>query len=94
MCLTSVGRVISVEDGQALVDLDGLQRRAMSLMIPDLRPGELVLVGLGTVLGRVDLADHEALERIQPATSQRLPTSPPRAMAQPVPTLPPDRPTP
>ncbi len=65
MCQTSIGRVVAVEDGQAVVDLDGgLRRRAMSLMIPDLAPGDLVLVGLGTVLGRVDPEDRDALESI------------------------------
>ncbi len=65
MCQTSIGRVVAVQDGQAVVDLDGGQRRnAMSLMIPDLAPGDLVLVGLGTVLGRVDPDDRDALETI------------------------------
>ncbi len=65
MCQTSIGRVVAVEDGQAVVDLDGgMRRRAMSLMIPDLAPGDLVLVGLGTVLGRVDPEDRDALEII------------------------------
>jgi hydrogenase maturation factor len=65
MCLTSIGRVVSVDDGQAVVDLDGgPRRRAISLMVPDLAPGDLVLVGLGTVLGRVDPEDRTALEAI------------------------------
>jgi HupF/HypC family. len=64
MCRTSVGRILAVEDGEVVVDLDGLQRRAISLMVPDLVPGDLVLVGLGTVLGRVDADDRATLERI------------------------------
>ncbi len=69
MCRTTVGAVIAVEDGVALVDLDGVTRRAIALMVPDLEPGELVLVGLGTVLGRVAPADRavlDALDRIPP----------------------------
>ncbi len=61
MCRTTVGEVLSVEDGVAVVDLDGDRRRAISLMVPDLVPGELVLVGLGTVLGRVTPEDRAAL---------------------------------
>ena len=65
MCQTSIGRVVAVEDGQAVVDLDGgVRRRAMSLMIPDLAPGDLVLIGLGTVLGRVDPEDRDVLDTI------------------------------
>jgi hydrogenase maturation factor len=65
MCQTAVGQVLAVEDGEVLVDLGGLERRALSLMVPDLKPGDLVLVGLGAVLGRVEPADRAALERIQ-----------------------------
>jgi hydrogenase maturation factor len=65
MCQTAVGRVIAVEDGEAVVDLDGLRRRAICLMVPDLEPGDLVLVGLGAVLGRVEAVDRAALDRIQ-----------------------------
>ena len=65
MCRTTVGRVVAVEDGMAVVDLGDLRRRALSLMVPDLQPGDLVLVGLGAVLGRVAPDDEAALEAIQ-----------------------------
>ena len=68
MCRTTVGRVEAVADGVALVDLDGLRRQAISLAIPDLRPGEFVLVGLGTVLGRVTPEDRAALDRLDAST--------------------------
>lgn len=64
MCRTSVGEVIAVEDGVAVVDLDGIRRNAIALMVPDLVPGELVLVGLGTVLGRVTPEDRAALDHL------------------------------
>lgn len=64
MCRTTIGEVVAVEDGVAVVDLDGVRRRAISLTVPDLVPGELVLVGLGTVLGRVMPEDRVALESI------------------------------
>jgi len=64
MCVTAVGRVVAVEDGEVVVDLDGLQRRAMSLLVPDLEPGDLVLIGLGAVLGRVDAEDRDALAHL------------------------------
>lgn len=67
MCRTTVGRVLAIEDGEVLVDLDGLHRRALSLLVPDLAPGDLVLVGLGTVLGRVDPDDRDALDHIHRA---------------------------
>lgn len=73
MCRTTVGRVLAIEDGEVLVDLDGLHRRALSLLVPDLAPGDLVLVGLGTVLGRVDPDDRDALDHIHQAAG----TAPP-----------------
>jgi hydrogenase maturation factor len=77
MCKTSVGQVLAVEDGQVLVDLDGSPRRAMSLMVPDLKPGDLVLVGLGTVLGRVSPEDRAALEDIVRSPAEPLPAHSP-----------------
>ena len=64
MCVTAVGRVVAVEDGEVVVELDGLRRRAMSLLVPDLEPGDLVLIGLGAVLGRVEAEDRDALEHL------------------------------
>jgi hydrogenase maturation factor len=76
MCLTTVGRVLSVDSDIAVVDLDGRRLRAISMSIPDLRPGELVLVGLGVVLGRVSPDDHATFEALtkplpRPATPRR-----------------------
>lgn len=61
MCASTVGRVLEIEDDHAVVEIDGVRRRALTLLTPDLTAGELVLVGLGYVLGRVDPADHDAL---------------------------------
>ena len=76
MCRTTVGQVLEVGDGEVLVDLDGLRRHAMSLMVPDLKPGDLVLVGLGTVLGRVEPEDRDALERLQRPPNEPRPAIP------------------
>jgi hydrogenase maturation factor len=65
MCRSTIGRVVEVADGWAVVDLEGVDRRASALLIPDLRAGERVLVGLGTVLARVDDADVAALQALQ-----------------------------
>ncbi len=65
MCRSTIGRVIAVEDGYAVVDLDGVRRRASTLLVPDLEPGELVLIGLGSVLGRVEPADLAALRALE-----------------------------
>lgn len=76
MCRTAVGRVIAVEDGAAVVELDGWHRRALSLLVPDVEPGDLVLVGLGAILGRVEPADQAALEDIRNGTLASRPSHP------------------
>ncbi len=76
MCRTAVGRVIAIEDGAAVVELDGWHRRALSLLVPDVQPGDLVLVGLGAILGRVEPADQAALDRIRNGTVGSRPSRP------------------
>ena len=76
MCVTAVGRVVAVEDGEVVVELDGLRRRAMSLLVPDLEPGDLVLIGLGAVLGRVEAEDRDALEHLHRTAALEPPIHP------------------
>ena len=65
MCRSTIARVISIDDGYAVVDVEGVRRRASTLLVPDLAPDELVLIGLGAVLGRVDAADLDALRALE-----------------------------
>ena len=60
MCLTAPARVLSVAGGDAIVEMAGRQRRASTLVMPDIAPGEWVLVGAGSILRRLEPA--EALE--------------------------------
>jgi hypothetical protein len=81
MCQTTIGRVLAVEGGVAEVDLDGRRRQAIALSVPDLAPAELVLVGLGTILGRVGADDAAALasltSSLNETTSAEATVSPP-----------------
>lgn len=77
MCRSTVARVVALDGDDAIVEFDGVQRRASAMVIPDLTPGELVLIGLGTVLGRVSAADLEALRAIE----RRAPRSAPQSAA-------------
>jgi hydrogenase maturation factor len=73
MCRSTVARVLAVDGTDAVVEFGGTRRRASALLVPDLAAGELVLIGLGTVLGRVspdDLDALEALERTLPTPTQ------------------------
>ena len=60
MCLTRPATVLACDGMQVLVDLDGRSRLVTNLTLPDLGVGEVVMVGLGNVLGR--LSEPEADE--------------------------------
>ncbi len=60
MCVTSPGRVRSADGEWAVVDLDGVERRASLALVPDAAVGDWVLVAAGLVLEV--LADDDVRE--------------------------------
>ena len=56
MCLTAPARVLAVDGEMALVDLDGVSRRASLVLVPDAAVGDWVLVATGLVLEVLDEA--------------------------------------
>lgn len=52
MCATVEATVVTVDADGATVEWEGRRRRAMTLLVPDVQPGERVMVGLGMILGR------------------------------------------
>ncbi|HLE89127.1 MAG TPA: HypC/HybG/HupF family hydrogenase formation chaperone [Candidatus Limnocylindria bacterium] len=59
MCLTAPARVLEVDSGGvAVVLLGGRQRRASTLVVPEVAVGDWVIVGAGTILER--MSDDEA----------------------------------
>lgn len=58
MCVTFPGQVVSVGPAGASVRTEGRTRQASTLLYPDVRPGEWVLVAVGTIVQR--LSDEEA----------------------------------
>jgi len=61
MCLTSPGRVLAIDGEMALVDLDGMPRRASLALVPDAAVGDWVLVAAGLVLEVMDEAEVNEL---------------------------------
>lgn len=53
MCLMAPGQVTDVDAGAAWVRFEGVTRRAMTLLTPDVRPGDWVLVAAGAVVRRL-----------------------------------------
>lgn len=54
MCIAFPGRVLAVEEADAIVEIDGRQRRASLRMRADVAVGDWVLVGAGSVLRLLD----------------------------------------
>jgi hypothetical protein len=57
MCLTETATVVSHADGESVVLVAGVERRLPNLLVPDARPGDLVVVGMGLVLGHALVGD-------------------------------------
>ncbi len=54
MCLTAPARVTAIDPDGATVLLGGRERRASTLVVPDVRVGDWVIVAAGTILERID----------------------------------------
>jgi hydrogenase assembly chaperone HypC/HupF len=59
MCLTLPAHVLAVEPDFAVVEAGGRRRRASTLLEPDVKPGDWVVIGSGAVLRRIT---HEQAE--------------------------------
>jgi hydrogenase assembly chaperone HypC/HupF len=57
MCLTAPARVLTIDAEGATVLLGGHVRRASTLVVPDVRPGDWVVIAAGTILERIDQAE-------------------------------------
>jgi len=54
MCLAVPMKVVSVEREFALVEVTGVRRKVSIQMLPDIKPGDYIIVHAGFALQRVD----------------------------------------
>lgn len=73
MCLMAPGRVIQLAGDVAIVDVEGRQRRASTLLQPDVVVGDWVVLAGGAVLRRVD--DRTAAEMMTALATVAVQTS-------------------
>ena len=64
MCIAFPGRVLAVDDDGATVDLGGRRRRASTLLLPDIAPGDWVVVAAGTIVERLDPHDAQDIRAL------------------------------
>jgi len=62
VCLLAPGLVTAIDDGMALVEVEGVTRRALTLLSPDVRAGDWVIVGAGAVIRRVPKDEARTIE--------------------------------
>jgi hydrogenase expression/formation protein HypC len=72
MCLTAPALVVSRTEATAVVEHDGRRRIASLLLVPEVRPGDWVVVGAGSVLRRLD--PREAADLVDLITAARAAT--------------------
>lgn len=64
MCLAVPGKVVSIDHGSdpltGLIDFDGVRKQACLEYLPDVKPGEYVIVHVGFALQRLDEASARA----------------------------------
>ena len=61
MCIGFPGRVVDLDAGGAVVDVEGRRRRASTLLVPDVEVGDWVYVTAGTIVDRIDPAEAAAI---------------------------------
>ena len=72
MCLTQPATVLERRRDALVVDLDGRPRLVVNLLAPEARPGDEVLVGMGSALAVLSAADAAALRELLAAHSHEL----------------------
>ena len=62
MCIAMTGEVLSTEGEGALVRIGNQTRWASTALVPEVRPGDLVLVSALTVVERLSMEEARSIE--------------------------------
>ena len=63
MCLAIPSRIVKIEDGMAVIDVDGVKREASLLLLDDAGIGDYVIVHAGFAIHKID--EEAALETLK-----------------------------
>ena len=58
MCVGLPARVVSVNDGTAIIDANGAKRDVRADLLEDLEPGDYVMVHAGVAIAKIDSDDE------------------------------------
>lgn len=63
MCLAIPSKIVSIDHDAAVIDVDGVQRRASVMLLNDVQVGDYVIVHAGFAIQKID--EEAALESLQ-----------------------------
>lgn len=63
MCLMAPAQVLAIEPDFAIVEADGRRRRASTVLVDGLRPGDWVIIAGGAIVRRVEADQAEMMAR-------------------------------
>jgi len=70
MCLAIPSKIVKIEDGIGVIDVDGVQRRTSLLLLEDAAVGDYVIVHAGFALHKIDeVAAMESLKILKEAAA-------------------------
>jgi hydrogenase expression/formation protein HypC len=70
MCLAIPSRVTEIQNEMAVIDVDGVQRQASLLLLPDTQVGDYVIVHAGFAIQKIDeAAARETLKLLKEAAA-------------------------
>jgi hydrogenase expression/formation protein HypC len=70
MCLAIPSRITQIENEMAVIDVDGVQRQASLLLLPDAQVGDYVIVHAGFAIQKIDeAAARETLKLLKEAAA-------------------------
>ncbi|WP_295211131.1 HypC/HybG/HupF family hydrogenase formation chaperone [Ruminococcus sp.] len=64
MCVGLSAKVVSVNDGTALIDASGAKRKVSADIIEDLEPGDYVMVHAGVAIAKITSDDTAETDEI------------------------------
>jgi hydrogenase expression/formation protein HypC len=64
MCLAIPARITRIENEMATIDVDGVQRQASLLLLPDTQVGDFVIVHAGFAIQKLDEAAAQETLRL------------------------------
>lgn len=64
MCVGLSAKVVSVNDGTAVIDASGAKRSVSADLLEDLEPGDFVMVHAGVAIAKITDDSHDETDKI------------------------------